>query len=162
MFSVTYMGFSVFVLLTAMVNGPNRPLHRNDPGSPGSFSLFSFLTSVSQGKQDHRLPHRTYIVYSVLVAFGHNKALFLPPGPTLTKAWSNFENAEIWSPHLCQPTKTTSDPLYNSVQPISEGSDQQGPTFKSLTRPWSFGKKSRNGASKLRKWPSIRFSWSRQ
>ena len=79
MFSVTYMGFSVFVLLTAMVNGPKfghciemTP----DPGSPGSFSLFSVLTSVSQRKQDHRLPHRTYI--ASLLLLGTTKGFFYP------------------------------------------------------------------------------------
>ena len=80
MFSVTYMGFSVFVLLTAMVNGPklghSSEMTVNDPGSPGSFSLFSFLTSVSQRKQDHRLPHRTYI--ASLLPLGTTKGFFYP------------------------------------------------------------------------------------
>ena len=63
-FSVTYMGFSVFVLLTAMVIDQN---YLNDPGHFKLFSSFSFLTSVSQRKQDHRLPHRTYIASLLLL-----------------------------------------------------------------------------------------------
>ena len=41
MFSVTYMGFSVFVLLTAMVNGPKLG-HSTEmtPGDPARIGFF--------------------------------------------------------------------------------------------------------------------------
>ena len=117
------------------------------------FSSFSKKTSVSQRKQDHRLPHRTYI--ASLLLLGTTKCFFYPlvklwPGPGQTL------KTQKYGPPPMPTHETTSDPLYNSVQPISERSDQQGTTFKSLTRAWSFGKKSCNGASKSRKWPSIR------
>ena len=41
MFSVTYMGFSVFVLLTAMVNGPKfGHCIEMTPGHPDPFRCF--------------------------------------------------------------------------------------------------------------------------
>ena len=41
MFSVTYMGFSVFVLLTAMVNGPKLGHSRAmTPGDPATIRFF--------------------------------------------------------------------------------------------------------------------------
>ena len=151
------MGSSVFVLLTAMVNGPKLghscTIDPNDPRWPGYDSFFSFLTSVSQRKQDHRLPHRTYI--ASLLLLGTTKGFFYP----LVKLWPGSGQTlktQKYGPPPMPTHETTSDPLYNLVQPISEGSDQRGPTFKSLTRPWSFGKKSRNGASKSRNGPSIR------
>ena len=133
----------------------NYQNYLNDPGHFKLFSSFSFLTSVSQRKQDHRLHHRTYI--ASLLLLGTTKCFFYPlvelwPGPGQTL------KMQKWVQKSMPTHKTTSDPLYNSVQPISEGYDQRGPTFKSLTRPWSFAQKSCNGASKSCNGPSISYS----
>ena len=151
MISVTYMGFSAFVLLTAMVIRPKLP--KWPAAFQTFFVMFSKKTSVSQRKQDHRLPHRTYI--ASLLLLGTTKGFFYP----LVKLWPGSGQTlktQKYGPPPMPTHETTSDPLYNLVQPISEGSDQRGPTFKSLTRPWSFAQKSCNGASKSCKWPSIR------
>ena len=110
-------------------------------------------THVSHTKHDHILPHTTYMAPVYLL--GTAKFFFYP----LVKLWPGSGQTlktQKYGPPPMPTHETTSDPLYNLVQPISEGSDQRGPTFKSLTRPWSFGKKSRNGASKSRNGPSIR------